>query len=162
MSALATRAHRGPALGALAVFAAACAAVALLGGLASADAGVEYAALRRPGWAPPSWLFGPVWTVLYAMIAVAGWRAWRAAGAGPHLWPYGVQLALNAAWTPVFFGANAYGPAIAVIALLWLAIGATVRAFRPVDRWAALLLLPYWAWVTFAAGLNVAIWWLNR
>ncbi|WP_189113317.1 TspO/MBR family protein [Pilimelia terevasa] len=162
MTALARRAPRGTGIVALAAFVAVCAAVAAGGALAAADSGATYAALQRPSWAPPSWLFGPVWTVLYASIAVSGWLVWRRIGFGNAFWPYGVQLALNAAWTPVFFAADAYGAAVAVIAALWLAIGANVHAFRRHDRGAALLLLPYWAWVTFAGALNLAIWWLNR
>src|SRR5688572_10098559 len=92
----------------LAGFLAACALVAILGSLAASDSGATYAALRRPAWAPPSWLFGPVWTVLYATIGVAGWLAWRRVGLSRAMVPYGAQLVLNAAWTPVFFAADAY------------------------------------------------------
>ncbi|HEX5742181.1 MAG TPA: TspO/MBR family protein, partial [Pilimelia sp.] len=139
---------------ALAGFLAACALVAILGSLAASDSGATYAALRRPAWAPPSWLFGPVWTVLYATIGVAGWLAWRRVGLSRAMVPYGVQLVLNAAWTPVFFGADAYGAALAVIIALWLAILATVAVFWRVARAAALLLLPYLGWVTYAGALN--------
>jgi translocator protein len=145
----------------LLVFAAAVAVVALIGGLAATDTGQEYAALDRPAWAPPAWLFGPVWTVLYVTIAVSGWLAWRRAGLSWVLAPYIVQLVLNAAWTPLFFGMSAYGLAAIEIILLWLAIGATVLAFGRVHAGAAWLLVPYWLWVTFAAALNVAIWWAN-
>ena len=91
----------------------------------------EYANLRQPGWAPPSWLFGPVWTLLYALIAVAGWLVWRRVGFGPALWAWTAQLVLNAIWTPLFFGAGAYGLAFAEIVLMWLAIGADGGAVRP-------------------------------
>lgn len=121
----------------------------------------EYHALAMPGWAAPAWLFGPVWAVLYVTIALAGWLTWRRLGRTWRLVPYAAQLVLNAAWTPIFFGAGAYGLAVVDIAALWLAIGATVVAFWPVRRPAALLLLPYWLWVSYAAALNGAIWWLN-
>ncbi|MEU1888282.1 TspO/MBR family protein [Micromonospora sp. WMMD987] len=143
-------------------FGAAVAVAAAIGGLGVSGTSDEYAALRQPAWAPPSWLFGPVWTLLYAMIAVAGWLVWRRVGFGPALWAWSVQLVLNAIWTPLFFGAGRYGLAFAEIVLMWLAIAVTVVAFRRVSRPAAALLLPYWAWVTFAAALNFSIWQLNR
>jgi tryptophan-rich sensory protein len=112
--------------------------------------------------APPSGVFGPVWTILYAMIALAGWLAWRRVGFTGPLWIYAAQLVLNAVWTPLFFGFGRYGLAFADIALLWVLVGATVLAFWRVRRAAALLLVPYWLWVTYAAALNLAIWLLNR
>jgi tryptophan-rich sensory protein len=145
----------------LAGFVAVVAAVALVGSLAVGGSRAEYATLRRPDWAPPGWLFGPVWTVLYATIAVAGWLVWRRAGlTWAHL-PYAGQLLLNAAWTPIFFGAGAYGWAAVEIVLLWCLVAATVLAFRR-HLVAALLLLPYWAWVTYATVLTIAIWSMNR
>ncbi|GAA1396935.1 TspO/MBR family protein [Catellatospora coxensis] len=146
---------------ALAGFFAAVIAVALVGSLAVARPADDYAALARPGWAPPSWLFGPVWTVLYAMIAVAGWLVWRRAGWGPAMWAYTLQLVLNAIWTPLFFGAGQRGLAFADIVALWLAIAATVLLFRRISALAAWLLVPYWLWVTFAGALNFTIWHLN-
>ncbi|HEX9999034.1 MAG TPA: TspO/MBR family protein [Actinoplanes sp.] len=146
---------------ALAGFAAAVFVAAAIGGLGVSGTSGEYASLRQPAWSPPSWLFGPVWTVLYAMIAVAGWLAWRRAGTGWPLRLYAAQLLLNAIWTPLFFGAGQYGLAFADIAVLWLLIGATIGAFWRVHRVAARLLVPYWLWVTFAAALNLAIWQLN-
>ena len=145
----------------LVCFGAAAAAAALLGGLGVAGTTAEYASLRQPSWAPPSWLFGPVWTVLYAMIAVSGWLVWRRVGWTRALTVYAVQLAVNAAWTPIFFGFGRYGLALIDIVLLWVLIGATVWLFRPVSRAAAALLLPYWAWVTFATALNGFIWLAN-
>jgi translocator protein len=142
-------------------FVAAVAVVALLGNLAAASAAEQYAALERPAWAPPSWLFGPAWTVLYLTIAVSGWLVWRRTGLSRVLVPYLVQLVLNAAWTPLFFGAGRYDLAAIGIVLLWLAIGATVLAFRRVHAAAAWLLVPYWAWVTYATALTIAIWWAN-
>jgi tryptophan-rich sensory protein len=147
---------------ALPAFGLAVAVAAAIGGLGVAGTATEYNSLRQPAWAPPSWLFGPVWTVLYAMIAVSGWLAWRRAGFTKPLWLYATQLVLNAIWTPLFFGAGRYGLAFAEIVLLWLLIGATVLSFRPIHRAAAWLLVPYWAWVTYASALNLAIWLLNR
>ena len=146
----------------LAGFAAAVTAAALLGTLAVTGTSGEYASLDRPSWAPPSWLFGPVWTVLYATIAVAGWLVWRRAGADRVLVPYAAQLALNAAWTPVFFGAGEYGWALVVIVALLLALAVTILGFRRVHRVASWLLVPYLLWVSYATALNAAIWYLNR
>ncbi|MGS2616964.1 TspO/MBR family protein [Micromonospora sp. LZ34] len=142
-------------------FAAAVFVAAAIGGLGVQGAGAEYAGLEQPAWAPPAWLFGPVWSLLYALIALAGWLVWRRVGFGAALVAWTVQLVLNAIWTPLFFGAGRYGLAFAEIVLLWLAIGVTVVLFHRVRRPAAALLLPYWAWVTFAAALNLAIWRLN-
>lgn len=141
--------------------------VAAVGALAAADAGDVYLGLRLPGWAPPAWLFGPVWTVLYASIAVAAWlvvRHGRADGRGrrPALTLWAVQLLLNLAWTPLFFAAGQYGAALVGICLLLVSIGFTVAAFARVYRPAACLLLPYLLWVAYASVLNGAIWWLNR
>ncbi|MGX6607690.1 TspO/MBR family protein [Micromonosporaceae bacterium Da 78-11] len=147
---------------ALLAFAAAVFVAAAIGGLGVAGTTAEYASLRQPSWAPPSWLFGPAWTVLYVMIAVAGWLVWQRTGFTAPLWLYTAQLVLNAIWTPLFFGAGQYGLAFVDIAVLWVLIGATVVAFWKVRRGAALLLLPYWAWVTYASALNLAIWQLNR
>ncbi|MFI7021906.1 TspO/MBR family protein [Micromonospora sp. NPDC049900] len=146
---------------ALAGFAAAVTAAAVIGNLAAVGAADEYRSIEQPAWAPPSWLFGPVWTVLYVTVALAGWLVWRRVGFGPAVLAWAVQLVLNAAWTPLFFGAGQYGLAFAEIVLLWLAIGVTVLLFRRVSTAAAALLLPYWAWVTFAAALNYSIWRLN-
>jgi benzodiazapine receptor len=145
----------------LAGFGLAAAAAALIGGLGVAGTATEYQGLRQPSWAPPSWLFGPVWTVLYVMIAVAGWLVWRRTGWTGALTVYAVQLVLNALWTPIFFGFGRYGLALADIVVLWFLIGATIWLFRRESRTAAVLLVPYWAWVTFATALNAAIWHLN-
>ena len=145
----------------LAGFGAAVTAAALIGVLGVTGTSQEYQSLNQPAWAPPSWLFGPVWTVLYAMIAVAGWLVWRRTGWTAALTVYAVQLALNAAWTPIFFGFGRYGWALADIVLMWVLIGLTVWLFHPVSKVAAALLLPYWAWVTFATALNAAIWHAN-
>ncbi len=134
-------------------------AAAALG--AFAPPGDWYATLNKPSFNPPAWVFGPVWTVLYVMIAVAGWRIWRVAPKSVAMLLWFVQLALNAAWSPTFFGAQQIGLALVVIVAMWLAIGATIRAAWPIDKSAALLLVPYWAWVSFATVLNAALWKLN-
>lgn len=145
----------------LAVFGIAVLLAAVIGGLAAQDSGQEYATLERPSFAPPQWLFGPVWTVLYVLIAIAGWLAWRRAGLTLAIWLFAAQLVLNALWTPLFFAMGAYGLAFAEIVVLWVVIGATVIAFHRISRAAAWLMVPYWAWVTYAAALNLAIWRLN-
>ncbi|MFD8023482.1 tryptophan-rich sensory protein [Streptomyces sp. SPB4] len=138
--------------------------VAALGALASADAGAVYAALIRPAWAPPAWLFGPVWTVLYGMMAVAAWLAGRQPDRlrvrQAHMWWSG-QLVLNLAWTPLFFAARQYGLALLDIVLLLAALATTVVLFQRLNRTAALLLVPYLLWVAFATALNTSIWQLN-
>ncbi|WP_408898537.1 TspO/MBR family protein [Nocardioides sp. R1-1] len=142
-------------------FAGAVAVVAVLGGLAARGSAQTYRALDLPAFAPPSWLFGPVWTVLYVAIAVAGWLAWRA-GAGPlALGAWVVQLLLNVAWTPLFFAAGRYGWALVDIVALLVAIVAVVVLFGRASRAAAWLLVPYLLWVAFATALNAAIVALN-
>jgi len=126
--------------------------------------GEWYATLKKPLWNPPGWIFGPVWSALYAMMAVAAWLVWKRGGFVAQRRPLALfltQLALNAAWTPLFFGLHWPGLAFAEIVLLWLAIAATIAAFRPVHRIATWLLVPYLAWVSFAAALNFTLWRLN-
>ena len=139
-----------------------CFATAALGGLF--PPGEWYAALKKPPWNPPAWIFGPVWTTLYTMMAVAAWLVWRRGGFAKQrksLTLFLVQLAINAAWSPLFFRLRSPGSAFADILLLWLAIAATVVAFRRVSAAAMLLLVPYLAWVSFAAVLNFTLWRLN-
>ena len=123
-----------------------------------------YQALRKPAWRPGDWLFGPVWTILYATMAISAWLFWlqgpRAGKAIP-LIVFGIQLVLNAAWTGVFFYLQMPGTAFAEILALWVAIGATVLLFAGQSPAAAVVLLPYWGWVTFAAALNFTIWRMN-
>ncbi len=139
-------------------------AAAAVGGFASSQAGSFYADLARPSWAPPGWLFGPVWTLLYALMAVAVWLVWRSGGfrsAGSALTLYLLQLAANAMWTWLFFAWRQGGFAFAEILVLWALIAATILAFWRVSRIAGVLLLPYLAWVSFAAALTYATWTLN-
>jgi len=137
-------------------------AAAGLGGLFTPGGGGDW--YERPSWAPPDWVFGPVWTLLYTLMALAAWLVWRRAGfAAAHgaLGAYIVQLALNASWTPVFFGLRMPGAAFALIIALWIAIIITVVLFAQHSAAAAWLLSPYLAWVTFAAALNLRIWQLT-
>ncbi|HWJ80687.1 MAG TPA: TspO/MBR family protein [Nocardioides sp.] len=126
-----------------------------LGGLGSRRAPTTYARLEKPGWAPPASVFGPVWTTLYAMLAVAGWRVHDAPPAARRL--HLAQLALNAAWPGVFFGAREKGPSLAVIAALDAALAAEVALLAREDRAAAALLVPYLGWCGFATALNAAV-----
>jgi tryptophan-rich sensory protein len=147
---------------ALAGFGGAVVVVAGVGGWASASAATQYAGYVQPSWAPPAWLFGPVWTVLYALIALSGWVVWRRAGWVPRAHGvYALQLVLNMLWSPLFFGARQFGLAFAEILLLLASIAVTTVLFARISRFAALLLMPYLAWVTFASALNFAIWQLN-
>ena len=124
-----------------------------------------YRELAKPPFQPPPWVFGPVWTMLYALMAIAAWRVWRRRREQPlarrGLILFAVQLALNAAWTPVFFGAHAIGAALGVIGALAVAVLLTGLAFRRVDRVAGGLMIPYLVWVLFATTLNAAIHVLN-
>ena len=120
--------------------------------------GPWYAALRKPAWNPPAWIFAPAWTILYVLMASAAWLVWRQAGLVPAHGVFVAQLALNTAWTWLFFGLRRPGLALADIAALWLAIVATVVAFWSVLPLAGVLLVPYLAWVTFAGALNLSLW----
>ena len=142
-------------------FVAAVVVTAVVGSLFSVSAGDEYLSLQRPSWAPPAWLFGPVWTVLYGMIALSGWLAWRSGAGRGELTLFGAQLVLNALWTPLFFGLGWYGFAFVEILVLWLAIVVLIVVFSWRSKAAALLLVPYLAWVSFAAALTLSITALN-
>jgi benzodiazapine receptor len=136
--------------------------VAAVGGVATAPAIPGwYAHLAKPSFNPPNWLFGPVWSLLYAMMAVAAWRVVRQGKAWRELAAYLLQLVLNLGWSLVFFGAHRIGAALVEIGCLWLAIAVTLALFWRRDRPAGLLLAPYLAWVSFAALLNFALWRLN-
>jgi benzodiazapine receptor len=151
---------------ALVVFVAICLLAAAIGGAVTvASVRTWYLTLRKPSWNPPARAFGPVWTVLYLLMAFAAWLAWRTrdtTDAGPALAIFGLQLVLNVLWSVLFFGLRRPGPAVAEIAVLWLAIAGTIVAFWPLDQTAALLLVPYLGWVSFAAVLNLSIYRLNR
>ena len=123
--------------------------------------GEWYAALQKPSFNPPNWIFGPVWSVLYVMIAVAGWRIWRSARDSLAMKLWWAQLGLNFLWTPVFFSLHQIGAAFVVILLLLAAILAFIAIARQRDKIAAWLFAPYAAWVGFASLLNGAIWALN-
>jgi tryptophan-rich sensory protein len=126
---------------------------------------VWYPALAKPAWNPPAWVFGPVWTVLYLMMAVAAWLVWlrrERAEVIPALGAYLLQLTLNTSWSLIFFGLHELGWAFVEIVALWGAIAVTLRSFWRVTPGAGWLFVPYLAWVTFAAALNFAIWRLNR
>jgi len=143
-------------------FIAACFLAALTG--AMFRPGDWYERLTKPSWRPPNQLFAPVWSVLYLMIAVSGWLIWRETGFVGATLPlaiYALQLVLNAAWTPLFFGLHRIDLGFFDIVLVWLSIVATIVLFYPIHSVAAMLLLPYLAWVTFAAALNFSLWRLN-
>lgn len=122
-----------------------------------------YAGLIKPALNPPSWVFGPVWVALYALMGVALWLVWKSNSAGKTkaVWLFTAQLALNAVWSPVFFGFHSIGDALAIIVLLWAAIALTIFVFTKVSKTAAYLLVPYLIWVSFAAYLNFSLWRLN-
>ena len=123
--------------------------------------GEWYAGLVKPSFNPPNWIFAPVWTLLYIMVAIAGWRTWQRGARSTAMAVWFVQLALNFIWSPVFFGAHRPGAALVVIVALLAAILTFIVLCWPRDRAAALLFAPYAAWVAFATLLNGAIWQLN-
>jgi len=135
-----------------------------IGGFASVNAAGFYGALVQPSWAPPPWLFGPVWSVLFVMMGVAAWLVWREhgfGGASAALKLFVAQLVANALWTWLFFAWRLGAIALAEIAVLWVLVAATMLSFWRLNRVAALLLVPYLAWVSFAAALNFSLWRLN-
>lgn len=137
---------------------------AAVGSAASIQAGPFYAQLVRPEWAPPSDVFGPVWTILYALMGIAAWLVWRVGGfraARTALTLFLVQLVVNALWSWLFFGWHLGGAAFADIVLLWVLIIATLVAFWRVRPLAGVLLIPYLLWVSFASALNYSVWQLN-
>lgn len=137
---------------------------AAIGAFASVQAGTFYLQLLRPAWAPPGWLFGPVWSVLYLLMGIAAWLVWRVQGwrvAGLALGLFVVQLGVNALWTWLFFVWHQGAWAFAEIVLLWWLIVGTIVAFWTRQKIAALMLLPYLLWVSFATALTYAMWTLN-
>lgn len=144
-------------------FLAAAALTATAGGLFRP--GDWYERLRKPPWRPPNWLFGPVWAVLYVMIAVSGWLVFTEAGVSGAMTPllvYFVHLGLNWLWSAVFFGLRRPDLAFVEIVFLWMSIVLTMILFYPISPLAAYLLAPYLAWASFAAVLNLEIWRLNK
>lgn len=137
---------------------------AAIGAAASMDAAPFYAQLLRPDWAPPASVFGPVWSALYALMGIAAWLVWRTSGLRAARLPLSLfltQLAINALWSWLFFKWHRGALAFADILLLWVLILATLMAFWRVRVLAAVLLIPYLLWVSFASALNYAVWQLN-
>ena len=149
----------------LAFFVALCLVIGALGAaVVATSVDTWYADLAKPPFTPPDRLFGPVWTALYVLMAIAAWRVWRAADRDTRRGPltlFALQLALTLGWTVVFFGLQKIGAAVATIVVLDVGVVVTTLAFRTIDRWAGLLMVPYLAWVVFATVLNIAIWRLN-
>ncbi len=143
-------------------FIALCLAAGALGAAVTAPAiPTWYATLAKPSFNPPNWIFAPVWTTLYVLMAIAAWLVWRRGNARTPLTLFAVQLVLNSAWSLLFFGLHRVDLALLDIVLMLAAIAATALSFRPRSAVAALLLVPYLAWVSFATVLNFAIWRLN-
>ena len=137
---------------------------AAFGALASAQAGDFYAQLNQPSWAPPAWLFGPVWSMLYLMMGVAAWSVWDKSGFSQARTAFAlffIQLVLNASWSWLFFHWHFGLISCVDIVILWLMIIANIITFWQQKPLSGLLLLPYLAWVTFAAVLNITLWILN-
>lgn len=149
-------------LASLGVFLAACSMAAGIGSWFTTPR-IEgwYALLRKPDWTPPNWVFGPVWSVLYASMAVAAWLVWRRVGWSRELALFAGQLVLNMAWSAIFFGLRNPAAALAEILALWVMILLTAISFWRVSSVAGWLMVPYLAWVSFAAALNFAIWRMN-
>ena len=149
---------------ALLAFVAVCYGVGGLGGwITQSSVTTWYVDLAKPGWTPPGWVIAVVWNVLFGMTAVAGWLVWREVGLRVSVFaPYAAQLVLNVTWSALFFGMRSPGAALVEIGVLGASVAWTARRFRPHNRLAAGLLLPYVAWVGFAALLNAAVWWMNR
>jgi tryptophan-rich sensory protein len=166
MTAPPTTDSRWKTFGLAALFVVGCELVGIVGALTTTTGeGSWYQGLEKPPFNPPGWVFGPVWTVLYALMGLAAFRVWRE-GTGRRdvrvaLGLFAAQLVLNGIWTPVFFGAESIvGGAVIIVALLVL-LAFTVRAFFRVSRAAGWLLVPYLLWVAFATALNLSIWVLN-
>jgi len=149
----------------LAVFLVVCLGAGGLGAIATTPE-IEgwYRTIAKPEWNPPDWIFGPVWTTLFILMAIAAWLVWKPAGfkaAATPLSLFAWQLLLNIAWSWIFFGLHELGWAFVEIVVLWLAIAATTIAFFRCSQIAGWLLVPYLAWVSFAAVLNFTIWRMN-
>ena len=155
---------RYPYLG-LVVFLVLCFAAAGIGGaVTTPKIATWYAALTKPSWTPPNWIFGPVWSALYFCMAIAAWLVWRQGGVSNATLPltlFGFQLVLNVYWSCIFFGQENPCLACVEVLLLWLAIAATMIEFWQRSRIAGILFVPYLVWVSFASVLNFTIWRLN-
>lgn len=141
-----------------------CFAAAAVGAVASIQAESFYNQLSQPNWAPPSWVFGPVWTFLYTTMGIAAWMVWRSGGFRRNrkaLALFLLQLGFNALWSWLFFAWHLGGPALADVAVLWVLIVATLVSFWRACPGAGALLIPYLLWVGFALVLNYSIWQLN-
>lgn len=151
---------------ALVAFLAVTFAAAAVGSWATLDnVRTWYPTIAKPSWTPPNWLFGPVWSLLYTLMAIAAWRVWRTregTEAREVLKLYGAQLGLNTLWSILFFTLHLPGVALIEIAALWTLLLTAQLRFGRADRLAGFLWAPYLAWVSFATALNAAIWWLNR
>jgi tryptophan-rich sensory protein len=141
-------------------------AAAAVGGLATASSvSTWYVGLHQPSWNPPAWVFGPVWSLLYTLMAVAAWRVWRhheSPGVPVALGLFYAQLGLNMLWSVLFFGLRSPGWALLEIFVLLSVLAVVQVRFQRIDRLAGLLWTPYVAWVGFATVLNATVWWLNR
>ena len=139
--------------------------VGAIGGWATAGSvATWYPTLDKPSWNPPPWVFAPVWTLLYVVMATAAWLVWRRLGWSQGRVALGIfaaQLAVNAAWSPLFFGARSPAAALVDIVALWVLLAVTIVAFWRAVPLAGALLVPYWLWVSFATALNFTIWRLN-
>ena len=145
------------------VFLLLCLGTGWLGSIVTRPAIPEwYRHLRKPSWTPPPWVFGPVWTTLYIMMAIAGWNVWRKEGWSLAIIAFFVQLAVNAGWSWLFFGLRRPDLGLLGLVVLVCLVLATILSFWRVSLFAASLMVPYGLWVTFAAGLNYEIWRLNR
>ena len=166
-AAMTTPMSRSSKVVALIVFLAVTFLAAAIGGYATGTSvSTWYETLQKPAWNPPAAVFGPVWTLLYAGMAIAAWLVWKRREASEEVRPaltiYFVQLALNTAWSILFFGMRRPGLAFADIVVLWFSIAICVLFFFRISRAAGWLMVPYLAWVSFATALNYSIWSLNR
>ncbi len=144
----------------LVVFLAICIAAASTGFFF--QPGAWYETLQKPSWTPPNWLFGPVWTILYVLIAIAGWLVWREVGSGAAMAFWGIQIVANAAWSWLFFGLKRMDLALADAGLMWVSIAAFILAAADISATATLLFAPYLIWVTVATALNLTILRMNQ
>lgn len=166
MTTTASTASRWKMIGIAALFVVGCELVGIVGALLTVTGeGSWYQALAKPAFQPPNWLFGPMWTLLYALMGLAAFRVWREGtdrrDVRVALGLFVAQLVLNGIWTPIFFGAQSIvGGAVVIVALL-VVLAFTIRAFFRVSRTAGWLLVPYLLWVGYATALNLSIWWLN-